>query len=145
MLSQEQQVENLTYLNDPRVRAAEIPCSFESLDENAMTGTIRLGDETRSMGFKYEVCDLCSGKGSHVNPSIDAGGLCDDDVDEDFWERYMGGAYDVPCAECRGSRVVPVPVPRNSAEEATLQELDKWQEALRQSADLQRAELLAGA
>lgn len=60
---------------------------------------------------RFEVCDLCRGRGSHVNPSIDASGLtCDDfDQDPDFEEDYRSGRYDVPCNECEGRRVVPVP------------------------------------
>lgn len=75
----------------------------------------------------YEVCGTCDGRGSHVNPDIDAGGISGDDP---FWEddrdddwdycdddddghrqtsRYMRGDYDVSCYECHGKRVVPVP------------------------------------
>lgn len=59
---------------------------------------------------KFEVCDTCQGKGSHVNPSIDSGGLSREDFDEDpgFREEYFSGAYDVPCYGCAGRRVVPV-------------------------------------
>lgn len=58
----------------------------------------------------YEVCDLCQGRGSHVNPSIDCGGLTREDFDEDpdFAESYFEGHYDVDCNQCHGKRVVPV-------------------------------------
>lgn len=54
------------------------------------------------------VCPTCSGKGHHVNPSIDANGLSSDDfdADPDFREDYFGGAYDVQCYECGGKNVV---------------------------------------
>ena len=57
----------------------------------------------------FAVCPTCEGKGSHVNPSIDAHGLSSEDFaeDPDFAEDYFSGAYDVPCAECGGQRVVP--------------------------------------
>lgn len=57
----------------------------------------------------FAVCPTCEGRGSHVNPSIDSQGLSAEDFDEDpdFREDYFSGAYDVPCAECRGNRVVP--------------------------------------
>ncbi len=60
---------------------------------------------------KYEVCDSCSGKGTHVNPSIDGNGLTASDFDEDpdFAESYFRGDYDVRCYECKGQRVVLVP------------------------------------
>jgi hypothetical protein len=60
---------------------------------------------------KFEVCGLCGGRGSHVNPSIDSHGLSNDDFaeDPDFKEAYFSGAYDVPCACCQGKRVELVP------------------------------------
>lgn len=70
----------------------------------------------------FSVCPLCGGKGSHVNPSIDAGGITSDD---EFWgddedpmtgeSCYMRGDYDVECYECHGKRVVPVPDERARA------------------------------
>jgi len=57
---------------------------------------------------KWEVCSTCRGEGTHVNPSIDAGGLSADDFadDPDFSEDYMSGVYDQPCNRCEGRRVV---------------------------------------
>jgi hypothetical protein len=65
----------------------------------------------KTLPSKFEVCPLCAGRGKHVNPAIDAGGLTREDFDEDpdFAEDYFAGAYDVPCYECKGQRVVPVP------------------------------------
>jgi len=58
---------------------------------------------------RYVVCDVCEGKGTHVNPNIDRNGLSADDFaeDPDFAESYCAGVYDVPCRECGGQRVVP--------------------------------------
>lgn len=60
--------------------------------------------------FKYEVCDLCDGKGRHVNPGIDSNGLTSEDFDQDpdFREDYLNGTYDVSCYKCGGSRVMVV-------------------------------------
>jgi hypothetical protein len=57
---------------------------------------------------RYEVCPLCRGKGSHVNPSIDSHGLSREDFDADpgFKEDYFSGVYDVACYECGGRNVV---------------------------------------
>lgn len=53
------------------------------------------------------ICPTCDGEGTHVNRAIDGNGLTAEDLaDEDFRESYMSGAYDVPCEECRGRRVV---------------------------------------
>lgn len=53
--------------------------------------------------------DLCRGRGKHVNPAIDCGGIPASDFaeDPDFAESYFRGHYDVPCAACGGRRVVP--------------------------------------
>lgn len=60
---------------------------------------------------KWAICDNCDGEGSHVNPSIDCGGITSDEWGE--WdyedrERYFSGAYDVTCKCCNGSGKVRV-------------------------------------
>lgn len=80
------------------------------------------GDEELEIAARYEVCDRCRGEGKHVNPAIDGNGITQSealDLDEDFWESYRDGAYDVTCEECRGKRVVLV-VDEDSADRATL-------------------------
>ena len=61
---------------------------------------------------EYIVCSACEGKGSYVNPSIDAHGISPDEFydDPDFAEDYFAGRYDIPCACCDGRRVVPWPI-----------------------------------
>lgn len=69
-------------------------------------------DDEQPLPTKFEVCPRCEGKGTHVNPSIDGNGLTQADFDEagpEFLEDYLAGAYDVPCYECKGQRVVAVP------------------------------------
>lgn len=61
------------------------------------------------MTEEFAVCPTCRGKGTHVNPSIDAHGITSeemDDLGDDFREDYISGHYDVLCAECNGLRVV---------------------------------------
>jgi hypothetical protein len=89
---------------------------YESLDEKRMIATAEVWDEDGDdieveVPFKYEVCPTCDGKGKHVNPSIDSHGISPEEFDEDpgFREDYMSGMYDVPCYECGGQRVVPMP------------------------------------
>ena len=55
--------------------------------------------------FKSVNCYQCDGKGTMVNPSIDAGGLSSQDFydDPDFAEGYFSGRYDVTCSACNGS------------------------------------------
>lgn len=82
---------------------------------------------------RFEVCDLCRGTGSTVNPSIDCGGLTADDLDRDpyFAESYMGGRFDVTCTDCAGRRVVAV-VNENALDDRQkrifeqLEERERW-------------------
>lgn len=58
----------------------------------------------------WEVCPVCDGNGSHVNPAIDCNGLTAEDFadDPDFAEDYFRGAYDQPCNRCGGRSTVRV-------------------------------------
>lgn len=59
---------------------------------------------------KYEVCDVCDGRGRIVNPSIDGHGITREEFDNDpeFFDDYRRGVYDINCPECGGLRVVCV-------------------------------------
>lgn len=101
------------YENDYRVRARR----DKPFDEQRMLLTYVIPseedeDEEEEISFpaKFEVCDICNGKGQHVNPSIDCHGLTSDDFaeDPDFAEGYFSGRYDVACYCCHGQRVMPV-------------------------------------
>ena len=71
------------------------------------------GEEiTYTVPSKYEVCDGCSGKGSHVNPAIDGHGISGEEWaewDDDERDAYRDGRYDVVCEDCNGKRVQLVP------------------------------------
>jgi hypothetical protein len=118
--------EERNYWNDARVRALDESAHFEIVSEGRGRATIRMSEDIveiaiensarpedwdgeLDVAMKYEVCGLCEGCGTHVNPSIDCCGLTREDFDEDpdFAEDYMSGAYDVPCNRCGGKRVVP--------------------------------------
>ena len=88
-----------------------------------------------SLPAKYEVCGTCNGKGTHVNPSIDAHGITGEEwenewSDEDR-EGYFSGRYDVTCSECDGKRVVPVPDESRATKEA----MAAWEEISEDDAD----------
>ena len=64
----------------------------------------------RPIPAKAEICPVCNGKGSFVNPSIDSQGLSSEDMQEEgFREDYFGGSYDQTCSSCNGNRVILVP------------------------------------
>jgi DnaJ-class molecular chaperone len=52
-----------------------------------------------------QICPACRGRGSHVNPAIDAAGISSQDFadDPEFADDYMAGMYDQPCNKCNGS------------------------------------------
>lgn len=101
---------------------------FNSFDEKAMTVNVGEEDEGQNIPVRYEVCGTCDGKGSHVNPSIDADhGITREEFDEDpdFKESYFRGDYDQPCNECGGRRVAPV-VDTDRATPAQVQYVESW-------------------
>lgn len=94
----------------------------------------------------WGVCGVCNGEGSHVNPSIDAGGLSAEDFadDPDFEEDYRSGTYDVPCAKCQGRTTVRVvALDRLTDEQRRLYERQLREDAQHEAE--RRAEYLAGA
>lgn len=108
-------IDDYNYYNDHRTNAANNRW-WKSLDKHRSVATVNLYDPDTEEEFEaefpieYEVCPTCSGKGTHVNPSIDCGGLTARDFEDDpgFRENYFSGMYDQPCNECRGDNVVPV-------------------------------------
>lgn len=94
---------------------------YKKLDEHRMKATIALSyyneeidddiEEDIELPIKFDVCLLCDGKGSHVNPSIDSHGISAEewnrDWDDESRDMYMSGSYDVSCYECKGKRVIP--------------------------------------
>jgi len=95
-------LEEANYYNDPRVRNAGQNQAPTLWDDETETDV--------ELPWKWEVCPTCGGRGKHVNPSIDAGGLTGSDFAEDpeFFEEYMGGRYDQTCSQCKGRTTVPV-------------------------------------
>lgn len=61
------------------------------------------------MPIAWVVCPVCDGKGTHVNPAIDCGGISREDFDEDpeFEASYRRGDYDQRCNKCGGRTTVP--------------------------------------
>jgi hypothetical protein len=109
--------ERSNYRRDPRVRAEDEPPWYLHFAESGMTAYVLRRDEDgeeyeHPVKVKYAICDLCDGKGMHVNPSIDCDGMTREELwdDPDFAEDYFDGAYDVPCKRCLGKRVVIEPI-----------------------------------
>jgi hypothetical protein len=127
------------YHADHRVRARERgDGSLGFIDEKRMIAIVTVPDEDgdgetqMELPIVYVVCPTCDGKGNHVNPSVDAGGISADDFyeDPDFAEAYMGGVYDVECYGCHGKRVVPQ-LNRDRIEPEILKLLDAHEERMR--------------
>jgi len=123
---------NDRYNYDCRVDDARAMRDFRAMcDERRMVLTFtQESEEGEEVSFtlpiRFEVCHVCNGRGTHVNPSIDAGGIHSDD---EFWaddrdeetgeSRYFSGFYDVTCYTCGGRNVVPA-VDERGADKATL-------------------------
>src|SRR5580765_6758371 len=100
---------------DHRDIAGHFRSVLQDVNQRTMQGTFTFedadGTETEHVvHLRFDVCETCQGRGAHVNPGVDSHGLTAADFaeDPDFAEDYCAGAYDVPCAECKGRRVVPV-------------------------------------
>ncbi len=130
-------IEDLNYWSDTRVTGYGqngVPVLYDEF-----------GDE-KELPWKNVVCPVCEGRGSHVNPAIDAGGLTAEDFaeDPDFLDDYFRGVYDVACYRCGGCNVIP------DIDEArcTADELAAWRRQEREldaSRACELAEMRAGA
>lgn len=124
-------LDDRNYLNDSRVRAANASKWYTRLDARRMCAIVVLENEDgeeveHTVSYTFAVCPTCEGQGTHVNPSIDASGLTASDLaewDDEDHESYRGGAYDVPCYECAGQRVVPE-MDRSKVSPELLEQLD---------------------
>lgn len=134
-------MDDRNYMNDRRTRAKD---AWSNYDEKTKTITISYTDydeedyeaeKELKLPARLEVCDLCEGSGSVVDPNIDAGGLSRDDFDEDpgFEEDYHSGRFNITCPQCRGKNVVPViDYERLSVEQK--KEFDEYQDDLEEAA-----------
>lgn len=110
---------------DRRDRMRAMGRWWNRIDERRMVAFILVddgeSDETEvEIPIEFGVCGTCDGKGRHVNPSIDAHGITEDEWGQwssDEQEFYMSGGYDVECHECAGKRVVPIPVEAHMTDE----------------------------
>lgn len=120
-------------------------------DLKRMTFTfVQENEEGEEISFvlplKMEVCPTCQGRGTHVDPSVDAGGYYDDgdDCDEYGENLYFSGAYDVVCRTCHGKNVV-AGIDRHMAEKEVLKVWDKKSEDDEEFEAMCRAERRMGA
>ena len=88
-------IEELNFAQDIRNRGADNPVILYLDADDGCVDEIELPTT-------WVVCDVCDGKGTHANPSIDCNGLSA----EDFAEQYMSGVYDETCRVCNGRTTV---------------------------------------
>lgn len=140
-------IDRMNYESDRRVRASGKHDDLH-LDEDSMTALVEIGGEKKGpVNFEYETCPTCRGTGTHVDPSVDAGGLSREDFarDPEFAERYAKGSYDQPCNECDGKRVVPRLRPDGEEQEAIVERYHQMEQAESSTREMQRAERMMGA
>jgi len=125
----------------------------DGFDEKTMTWTLIIetdDDEVEiELPARFDVCDVCDGKGKRVNPAIDGHGISAEEFDDDpdFKEAYFSGAYDITCDACSGKRVIPVIVDDNLDErqrEALRQHENRSRE-MHEIDEIQRMERMMGA
>ena len=105
------------------------------------------GEETSyTLPITMEVCPTCRGRGTHVDPSVDAGGYYDDgdDCDEYGENLYFSGFYDMVCQTCHGRNVV-AGIDRHLADSDALKVWDKKSEEDEEFEAMCRAERRMGA
>lgn len=102
--------------------------------------------ESIELPYRWIVCHLCDGSGTHVNPSIDAGGLSAEDFaeDPDFAEDYARGVYDEPCRLCRGRTTIPV-VDEDRCDPELLARYRQQKDEILRDREIELAELAMGA
>ena len=118
-------IDEMNYHNDPRTQARLRGKWYDNFDSRRMRCLVTTYDYDEDLEIcgwlpvAYEVCTLCSGRGTHTNPSIDASGISQEefDRDPDFEEDYRRGVHDVACYECGGQRVIPTLVEGNLSPE----------------------------
>lgn len=95
---------------------------------------------------RKEVCPRCHGNGTHVNPGVDGNGLdpYDPDLDEDFWDDYRSGVYNVTCEECGGRNVVDV-FDESALRPDVLKAWEEWQREMWESYSISAQERAMGA
>jgi hypothetical protein len=108
---------------DERTMTLSIPLTYE---EETTGNDV---EETFVFNCTYAVCNLCDGRGSHVNPSIDAHGIPAEEFhdDPDFAEEYFSGMYDIPCNKCEGRRVVSI-IDEERSDKRAMELLNKWRD-----------------
>lgn len=147
------------YYGDSRVLNARAQRAFrEGCDEDRMTFSFSYddgedegeGEVSYELPVHWEVCPTCNGRGKHVNPSIDAGGISEgddfwqDDEDEEGNSLYRSGYYDVTCYTC-GGRTTVLAVDRAGADKKILALWDEIQEGDAEYEAMCRAERRYGA
>jgi hypothetical protein len=131
-------IDDLNYARDPR-NCKRDPERIYVFEDQADGGQLEWEIPT-----VWEVCPVCRGKGSHVNPAIDCGGLSEDFRDDpDFMDDYRRGDYDQPCNRCGGRSTVRVP-DRDACEARLLALYDADEEAAYDAEAERLAEIRAG-
>ena len=143
---------NYNYHGDSRVINARYQREFNTgCDLRSMKFTFTQesdeGEETSYiLPLTMDVCPTCKGRGTHINPSVDAGGYNDDgdDVDEYGENLYLSGFYNVNCQTCHGRNVVPS-IDRHAADRDALKVWDKKSEEEEEFEAMCRSERRMGA
>lgn len=136
-------IDDINYFSDARTQpqAGAPIITLEVIGDDG-----ELYDEEHELPWRWAVCPVCQGKGSHVNPAIDCNGLTADDFaeDPDLRDDYCRGRYDQACNRCGGRSTVPE-VDQKACTDEELTAWREWQRAEDDDFAAHLAELRAGA
>lgn len=138
--------ETRNFHNDRRTRAGKEKKRrdrYVTINPGEKKVTIEVQGLVSKVPFQWKRCDTCRGDGTVTNPSIDAGGISEREMQRRgprFREEYFGGAYDRQCPECKGRRVVPDLQPSNEAQKDVVRALHETLQAATETDAARRAE-----
>ena len=144
MWTRQQAIDELNYWNDSRVMTSMMSSYWKYIRKDGFKAIIQFDesfwehlieqelvteshsdhmDRVLKLPGEWIICEMCSGHGKVVNPSIDAGGYSPDDrYYYDDYDDYHSGMYDISCPTCKGDGKNFYPV----FPEAIAKELDEW-------------------
>jgi hypothetical protein len=144
-------MERRNYHTDSRVRAEDARKrrdEYVTIYEEQKEALLEVSGMEVLVPIRWEVCPQCDGDGSVVNPSIDAGGISQQEMARkgpEFREDYLSGKYDQKCPQCKGRRVTPELDPRNQEQREAVEALRERLEEAREVDRMRRAEKAMGA
>jgi hypothetical protein len=134
--------------SDGRVRAKRRKKRWDrhvTINEEEKEAKVEIDDIVSKVPFKWQLCPVCEGDGSVVDPAVDSSGLATRDMAPEVREAYHSGSHDTECPECEGRRVAPLLCPENAPQEEMVETLQERIKSGNDVDQMRRAERMRGA